>query len=624
MDLSVGVFGGEGLRVQGVLPLASGSGGVAVVEDSQGRIHRIEARSIIRVVEPLELPDPFSGWLSPGLLPLGTALKLRERGQTIWSPAVAVLGSGNRALSLACELLESGVPEVFCIEKPGQAVSGWEVLRRRFETLGGVILYGKPVSLTKAARMLWDFRIQDAHGIRVLEVAWVISAGPFRGSEGVREYPPGSLLFELDQSGAGLVAEDPEGWALEEHRGRALGARICKALIASWGDRRVKKDRLEEELRRARGRLKRAMKRAEGAVSLEFEGKWLSRDSSQKLRGFSGAPRAEHASRMVASIECVEEIECSLCQSACPEEAIQISREAARFLDESKCTACGKCLDLCPAKVPVLIHEPEGRSQAKLTLSFRGRRPFRTHELASLVNRRGEVLGSGKVLESIEVLPASEGVGAVAEYRVTLEVPAHLVWEARGLRSARQGPSHEEEWVMSSERAGASKVEVLLQNERRLLRDGQPLGLALFETGLARTEDRLLCGDGSCGLCDALVDGVQRPACRTSVHRGMAVQLEGSRWEFALSEVAPNGLSADSDWICPCSAVTRQEVSTRIREGKLSSADAIRQSCGVGEGRCRGRICHELFRRTLLVEGVDADQWIDWRFPWSEWTLKAT
>ena len=82
MGLSVGVFGGEGLRAKGALPLP-GTGAVAIVEDSQGRIHRVEGRALVRVVEPTAFPDPFEGWLSPALLPLETALELRRQPETV-------------------------------------------------------------------------------------------------------------------------------------------------------------------------------------------------------------------------------------------------------------------------------------------------------------------------------------------------------------------------------------------------------------------------------------------------------------------------------------------------------------------------------------------------------------
>src|SRR6185437_12133557 len=61
MGLSVGLFGGEDLLVRGVIPLP-GTGGVALIEDVQRRVHRIQARAAIKVSRSVELPDPFPGW----------------------------------------------------------------------------------------------------------------------------------------------------------------------------------------------------------------------------------------------------------------------------------------------------------------------------------------------------------------------------------------------------------------------------------------------------------------------------------------------------------------------------------------------------------------------------------
>lgn len=603
--LSVGLFGGEGLRVRGLLPSA-GTGGVALIEDSQGRIHRVESRAIVRVCEPLELPDPFPGWGEPALLPLESALRLKREGQTVWSPATVILGLGNRALAFGCELLEAGVPEVICIEiaQPGQSgLRGWEVHRRRFEGLGGRILSAEPLELRKKAPMLWELRVRDSLGVRVLEVAWVISAGPFSKGDGIREYPPGSCLYEFEQSGGATLADDPQGWVLEEERGRLLATRIVKALGTSAeisGRSKALREQLEEVSRRSKGRLKRALKHLDSPFDWTYQGKWTAPALRSELGKFAGVPKREHESRPVASIECIEDIECGLCQAACPEKAIVISRAAAggpaTFLNESACTGCGKCITACPARVPVMIHEREGHSTAQLTLPLPQNAHFKPRELAPLVSRRGEPLGSGKVLEA----SADEGW-------LKVELPSHLAWEARGVRGNKS--ALEDEWVMSAEKTAASKVDVTLQGDRRMLRQGQPLALALFETGLASGDDRLLCRDGSCGRCEIRVDGIKRLACRTQVHRGMTIEVLERQ--------------GDPELLCPCSGVEVSEVRFKIREGKLRSPQSIRQACGVGEGKCRGRACIGPFRRLLEREGIDASGWIDWRFPWSDWTLSV-
>jgi bacterioferritin-associated ferredoxin len=250
-----------------------------------------------------------------------------------------------------------------------------------------------------------------------------------------------------------------------------------------------------------------------------------------------------------------------------------------------------------------MIHEKEGHSVAELWLSLPEGSRLNRRELVPLVGRKGDALGSGKVLD----VSQEEGW-------VRVEVPSHLAWEARGVRKGRS--SLEDEWALSAEKTAASKVEVLLQGERRMLRQGQPLALSLLKRGLARGDDRLLCRDGSCGRCEIRVDGIKRLACRTQVHRGMSIELLGPEDSAGKSQAAP-----DPELLCPCSGVSASKVVEKIRDGKLRSPNSIRQACGVGEGACRGRACVGAFRRILEREGVQSVNWIDWRFPWSDWTI---
>src|SRR4051812_35335407 len=75
MGLTVGLLGGDVMRVFGVIPLA-GTGGIVLLQDSQQRVHRVQARAIVRVSNEGSMPDPFPGWRSQGLVPLSTATKL--------------------------------------------------------------------------------------------------------------------------------------------------------------------------------------------------------------------------------------------------------------------------------------------------------------------------------------------------------------------------------------------------------------------------------------------------------------------------------------------------------------------------------------------------------------------
>ena len=243
MGLTVGVFGGESITVRGVIPLP-GTGGLVLVEDVQHRIHRIHARAVVKVSQGSRLPDPFPGWRSQGLIPLSTAERLFCESHVGWDPATVILGTGNEGLRFGSRLIESGVAEVFCIETSAQwgakRFAGWEVERRRFEAAGGKLVEARPVRLSPKGALKWELRLQDAQGVRVLEVGRVVSAGPFLDFGGVREHPPGSSLFELAQTARPHRTEDVEGWVMEEERGRWLASRIVKGFVEDFPAQLIK------------------------------------------------------------------------------------------------------------------------------------------------------------------------------------------------------------------------------------------------------------------------------------------------------------------------------------------------------------------------------------------------
>lgn len=628
MGLSVGVFGGDDIHSRGVIPLP-GTGGVLVAEDVRKRIHRIHARAIVKVGPGFEMPDPFPGWRSPGLIPISTALRLRQESRMHWDPAVAILGSGNRAFRFGSDLLQAGIPEVFCVETfadwGAKRFVGWEVERRRFEMSGGRLIEARPVNLIEKAPMRWELRLQDQQGIRIIEVARVVSAGPFGPRQEVREHPAGSLLFELIQTAAIAPGEDVEGWNVERESGRLLGTRIVRALSTELGEKREELDRIQ---RRSRARIRRQAAHFDEPFTPSYQGKWIAPGDLRDIRAFSGVPRELHRRRPVASVECFEEISCDLCERACPTGAIAIDagerRDRSRkVLTEDRCTACGICLKACPSVAIVLLEDREERPTSLMTFAHRGNLPWSAGDFAALVNRKGEELGNGRVAGILDPGRPEGGTGASSEggelpgvQLVQVSVPAHLVWEARSIRRPRKGPSSEEDSCLSSAERSASsdnKVEITLDGEKRLVRDQVPVTVALFEIGRSRPEDVLFCRDSSCRLCQLEIDGVHKLACETITHRGMAIRLNES----------PRRRHGDQS-MCPCLGVSVDQVSMRLRQGHLQSPEAVLSVTHVGEGRCHGRLCVGSFLRLLKEQQLDVSQWVDWRFPWSEWVLSRT
>lgn len=133
--------------------------------------------------------------------------------------------------------------------------------------------------------------------------------------------------------------------------------------------------------------------------------------------------------------------------------------------------------------------------------------------------------------------------------------------------------------------------------------------------GQTRPCDILICPDGSCGLCHLSVDGVKKLACQTPIHSHMSIHIQDQ------SDNLVKSTPESTSMLCPCLNVSQEMVSERLKQGKLQSPEAVISVTHIGEGKCHGQLCMAAFKRILQDEGMDVSQWIDWRFPWSDWVL---
>lgn len=606
--LTVGQWGGHHLRARGVL-VAPGPGGMVVAEDAQNRIHRIRARCIVRVTSPSRYGPPFEGHWSRGVLPIDSAEFLLKKVHLTWKPAIAVLGTGNDAFRLGASLLEQGkTEEVVCIESApdrwgGKRFSGWEVERRRFESFGGKVIEGVPLSLKEKGPMLWELRIQDSIGVRQMEVARVVTAGPFEQEPMWVEYPAGSLLFDLKQTAYEEKSTCVDSYASEEASASIIAGRVLRVLAER---RAAPREGSRDPIRETKGGGRAADLHRQFPYTPQYRGKLLDALELERLRAFEGVPKKTLRTTAVASLECFENIQCDVCEKACPESAIHIQRKGAvteKFLIESKCIGCGICVQACPSDAVVMVREKESSHHAWLSVKGTSVSNPVQGEPLSLVNRRNESLGSCRVSK----LPSANNPC------VEIEVASHLLWDGRGVRRTKnpavvddampQGPFGDDA------AAPVEKIEVWIDGQKRLCRPGLSVSEMLFELGLQRHTDSLLCPDGACGLCVLEMDGNRRLACQTPVHAGMNVKLQPD------SEVPTS--------LCPCLSVQAEEVVARIQSGHLSSVEAVIKQTGVGQGTCHGMRCLEPLRQIVESQGIEARQFLDWRFPFSDWVVTA-
>ena len=592
--LKVGWYGGSGLQTRGVLPLEA-SGAVVMVEDVKQRLHRIHAKAVVKVTPDLEFPYPFQGWYSPGLIPESTARKLIDQGSLSWQSVVIILGTGNRALRLGSELLEQHrSSRVVCLESVFTEVQGFEVEKRRFEMRGGKIIFGVPTQLEQKTPFTWELKVQDPQGLRVIDAARVISVGPFMIDSGYREYPPGSLMFEWENSESILVQDDVEKVSLDESRAVVLASRIIKGLANVSSEF---KNQFEKTLWISKQRIREFESLKDHRFRLDYDGKWLSLESKKAIEDFGGTLKHPQEGKILATIECVEPIGCRVCEKACPANAIQIDREKNQFLIEDKCTGCGFCLQVCPSQVPVMIEGDGSQSYTTLVFPFTEKPTIKKGDRVGLLSRKGEVLTQGRVLDQFLD-------GKVPLFKV--EVPSHLIWEVRALLPLNTKGDTEDSNDFYEEKG--ARVDVQIQGDHRRVREGQLVSVALFENGMARPNDILVCEDGSCGLCQIEVDGVKKFACKATIHQGMNIRFTRDH--------------PSSSELCPCEGIGEAQLNATLNASKPDTMEALAQICDVGQGRCHGLLCKRSWVKLAESAGVQVNRFNDWRFPWMDWTIK--
>ncbi len=143
-------------------------------------------------------------------------------------------------------------------------------------------------------------------------------------------------------------------------------------------------------------------------------------------------PRDVVKTRRVAVIECIQDIPCNPCRSACKFNAILkegISKPPK--VDWSKCTGCKQCILPCPGLAAFTV-EIKGE-KGYIALPYELLPKPNLDESVVLLNRAGEKVGLGKVTQVLK--PRKDEAGVI----VTIEVPKpDLIDEIRAIRVIRK------------------------------------------------------------------------------------------------------------------------------------------------------------------------------------------
>lgn len=161
-------------------------------------------------------------------------------------------------------------------------------------------------------------------------------------------------------------------------------------------------------------------------------------ETKQATHGFLSAmevePRLPAAERLrqgpIAVIECVQEIPCNPCESACPFYAITVGLPITTLpaLDAGKCKGCGACIGKCPGLAIFVVDGSRPGNEGTVQMPYESYPLPAVGEEVTACDRQGGKVATGTVEKVL--------AGAAQDHTaiVTVRVPKEQINVVRAIR----------------------------------------------------------------------------------------------------------------------------------------------------------------------------------------------
>ena len=102
----------------------------------------------------------------------------------------------------------------------------------------------------------------------------------------------------------------------------------------------------------------------------------------------------------VAVIECIQEIPCNPCESACRFDAIIVGEPITNLprLVEDKCRGCGECIPVCPGLAIFLVNRTYSSKEAAVRVPYEYLPLPEVQDIVDALDRCGKRVCSGRVI----------------------------------------------------------------------------------------------------------------------------------------------------------------------------------------------------------------------------------